>query len=79
MPIIHRTHEVIDLRVFTNIFSRCSISFCVEQMLELHQGQGMDIYWRDAHICPSEEDYKEMVLRSKSCVMYMQQCVVLIT
>jgi len=39
--------------------------FCVEQLLELHQGQGMDIYWRDAHICPSEEDYKEMVIRSK--------------
>jgi len=34
-------------------------------LLELHQGQGMDIYWRDSHICPSEEDYKEMVIRSK--------------
>jgi geranylgeranyl diphosphate synthase type 3 len=24
----------------------------------------MDIYWRDSCQCPSEEDYKEMVLRS---------------
>lgn len=39
--------------------------FCAEQLLELHQGQGMDIYWRDAHICPSEEHYKEMVIRSE--------------
>ena len=25
----------------------------------------MDIYWRDAHKCPTEEEYKEMVVRSK--------------
>ena len=25
----------------------------------------MDIYWRDAHVCPSEDEYKEMVIRSK--------------
>jgi len=36
-----------------------------EQLLELHRGQGMDIYWRDSHVCPSEEDYKEMVIRSE--------------
>lgn len=34
-----------------------------EQMLELHRGQGMDIYWRDTVQCPSEEDYKTMVIR----------------
>jgi geranylgeranyl diphosphate synthase type 3 len=34
-----------------------------EQLLELHRGQGMDIYWRDAHICPSEDEYKRMVIR----------------
>jgi len=34
-----------------------------EQLLELHRGQGMDIYWRDAGICPSEEQYREMVKR----------------
>ena len=36
-----------------------------EQLLELHRGQGMDIYWRDAHKCPTEEEYKTMVIRSK--------------
>ena len=25
----------------------------------------MDIYWRDAHKCPTEEEYKTMVIRSK--------------
>ncbi|PVD37672.1 hypothetical protein C0Q70_00271 [Pomacea canaliculata] len=33
-----------------------------DHLLELHQGQGMDIYWRDAIICPTEEDYKAMVI-----------------
>lgn len=34
-----------------------------EQLLELHQGQGMEIYWRDNFLCPTEEEYKEMVKR----------------
>jgi len=37
----------------------------MEQLLELHRGQGMDIFWRDNFICPSEEDYKTMTIRSK--------------
>lgn len=36
-----------------------------EQILELHRGQGMDIYWRDSVHCPSEDEYKTMVIRSK--------------
>ena len=39
--------------------------YASEQLLELHRGQGMDIYWRDAYICPTEEEYKSMVIRSK--------------
>lgn len=34
-----------------------------EQLLELHRGQGMEIYWRDNFICPSEEEYKKMTIR----------------
>ncbi|XP_069123282.1 geranylgeranyl pyrophosphate synthase-like [Argopecten irradians] len=34
-----------------------------EQLLELHRGQGMDIYWRDAIICPTEDEYKAMVTK----------------
>ncbi|KAB7507328.1 UNVERIFIED_CONTAM: hypothetical protein RMT77_013380 [Armadillidium vulgare] len=36
--------------------------FC-EQLLELHRGQGMEIYWRDSFTCPSESDYKKMTIR----------------
>ncbi|XP_075216134.1 geranylgeranyl pyrophosphate synthase quemao isoform X2 [Lycorma delicatula] len=34
-----------------------------EQLLELHRGQGMEIYWRDNYTCPSEEEYKVMTMR----------------
>ncbi|XP_063969404.1 geranylgeranyl pyrophosphate synthase-like [Lytechinus pictus] len=34
-----------------------------EQLVLLHQGQGMDIYWRDSYTCPTEEEYKEMVIK----------------
>lgn len=30
---------------------------------ELHQGQGLDIYWRDNYTCSTEEEYKAMVLQ----------------
>lgn len=31
-------------------------------MLKLHTGQGMDIFWRDNFVCPSEEEYREMAV-----------------
>lgn len=34
-----------------------------EQLLELHRGQGMEIYWRDNFLCPSESEYKQMTIR----------------
>lgn len=39
-----------------------------EQLLELHRGQGMEIYWRDNYTCPSVEEYKQMTKRSKDRV-----------
>jgi geranylgeranyl diphosphate synthase, type III len=41
------TDEAID--IFTN------------ELLNLHRGQGMDLYWRDTLTCPTEDDYLEMV------------------
>ncbi|XP_060801856.1 terpene synthase [Amyelois transitella] len=34
-----------------------------EQLLELHRGQGMEIYWRDNFQCPSEDEYKQMTMK----------------
>lgn len=33
----------------------------ISELLNLHRGQGMDLYWRDTLTCPSEDDYLEMV------------------
>lgn len=34
-----------------------------EEMITLHEGQGMDILWRDTYRCPSMEEYDTMVLK----------------
>eukprot|EP00096_Caligus_rogercresseyi_P009356 TRINITY_DN3162_c0_g1_i1.p1 TRINITY_DN3162_c0_g1~~TRINITY_DN3162_c0_g1_i1.p1 ORF type:complete len:304 (+),score=69.41 TRINITY_DN3162_c0_g1_i1:1057-1968(+) len=34
-----------------------------EQLLELHRGQGMEIYWRDNYQCPTEKEYRQMCIR----------------
>lgn len=31
--------------------------------MELHRGQGMEIFWRDSLVCPTEEEYELMVKR----------------
>lgn len=38
-----------------------AIIIYTEELLNLHRGQGMDLFWRDTLTCPSEEDYLEMV------------------
>jgi len=40
-----------------------AVSVFTQQLLELHRGQGMEIYWRDNFICPTEEEYKQMISR----------------
>lgn len=32
-----------------------------DELLQLHRGQGMDLYWRDSLICPTEDEYLEMI------------------
>lgn len=32
----------------------------MEELINLHRGQGMDIFWRDTLSCPTEVDYLEM-------------------
>lgn len=37
-----------------------------EELLQLHRGQGMDLFWRDSLTCPTEKEYIDMVLGSGS-------------
>nr|Q9C446.1 RecName: Full=Geranylgeranyl pyrophosphate synthase paxG; Short=GGPP synthase; Short=GGPPSase; AltName: Full=(2E,6E)-farnesyl diphosphate synthase; AltName: Full=Dimethylallyltranstransferase; AltName: Full=Farnesyl diphosphate synthase; AltName: Full=Farnesyltranstransferase; AltName: Full=Geranylgeranyl diphosphate synthase; AltName: Full=Geranyltranstransferase; AltName: Full=Paxilline synthesis protein G [Penicillium paxilli]AAK11531.1 PaxG [Penicillium paxilli] len=48
-----RLKEIGDPRAF-EIFTR--------SLLDLHLGQGMDLYWRDMVVCPTEEEYTRMVM-----------------
>lgn len=41
--------------------SPTAIDIYVKELLNLHRGQGMDLFWRDTLTCPSEEEYLEMV------------------
>ncbi|KAL4884272.1 isoprenoid synthase domain-containing protein [Aspergillus karnatakaensis] len=48
--------EVLKLR-------RCedALRIFTDELLRLHRGQGMDLYWRDSLTCPSEDEYLAMV------------------
>jgi len=39
-----------------------AIRVFLEELLNLHRGQGYDILWRESADCPSEEQYRQMVL-----------------
>jgi geranylgeranyl diphosphate synthase type 3 len=41
------------------------ITVCTEQLLNLYYGQGLEIYWRDNYTCPSLDEYKQMIQKSK--------------
>ncbi|KAL4944970.1 hypothetical protein BDV06DRAFT_209839 [Aspergillus oleicola] len=47
--------EVLELR------SPQAFTIFTEELLRLHRGQGLDLYWRDSLTCPTEEEYLEMV------------------
>lgn len=38
-----------------------ALSIFAEELINLHRGQGMDLFWRDTLTCPTEDDYLEMV------------------
>jgi geranylgeranyl diphosphate synthase type 3 len=49
------------LRELSKLSNPAMIDIFTEELLNLHRGQGMDLYWRDSLTCPSEADYLEMV------------------
>ncbi|KAH7048411.1 isoprenoid synthase domain-containing protein [Macrophomina phaseolina] len=38
-----------------------AVSIFCEELMELHRGQGLDLFWRDSFKCPTEEEYVAMV------------------
>ncbi|OJJ05786.1 hypothetical protein ASPVEDRAFT_55591 [Aspergillus versicolor CBS 583.65] len=52
-------HALRELQKLNN--RAAAVDIFTEELLSLHQGQGMDLLWRDTLTCPSEEDYLEMI------------------
>ena len=49
------------LRELQKLNNPIALDTYTEELLNLHRGQGMDLFWRDTLTCPSQEDYLEMV------------------
>ncbi|CAI7654790.1 unnamed protein product [Penicillium glandicola] len=49
------------LREIQKLESARAVEIYVDALIHLHRGQGMDVFWRDSLICPTEEDYLDMV------------------
>jgi len=50
-----------------------AMALFTEHLLEWYHGQGMEIYWRDNHTCPSVEEYQEIAKKSKDRVKTMSR------
>ena len=55
-----------------------AITVATEQLLDMYYGQGLEICWRDNYTCPSLEEYKQMIKKSKywtePCVDFTWSC-----
>ncbi|GME26671.1 putative geranylgeranyl pyrophosphate synthetase protein [Neofusicoccum parvum] len=49
------------LQELSTLQNPTAMTIFTEELLNLHRGQGMDLFWRDTLTCPSEADYLEMV------------------
>ncbi|WWC85164.1 uncharacterized protein L201_000021 [Kwoniella dendrophila CBS 6074] len=38
------------------------VGLVTDELLHLHRGQGLDLFWRDTLTCPTEKEYVDMVL-----------------
>lgn len=48
------------LRETSRIFPE-SQSILFDELIALHEGQSLDLYWRDTNTCPTESEYNQMV------------------
>ncbi|OQD78481.1 hypothetical protein PENDEC_c001G01546 [Penicillium decumbens] len=49
------------LEEIQQLHNPAAIDIYVKELLNLHRGQGMDLFWRDTLTCPTEDEYLEMV------------------
>lgn len=44
------------------------VTIYTEELLNLHRGQGIELFWRDTLSCPTEDEYLAMVDNSMSYI-----------
>ncbi|KAK9383051.1 isoprenoid synthase domain-containing protein [Kockiozyma suomiensis] len=49
------------LQALTKLNNPAIYQIFTEEMLNLHRGQGLELFWRDSLACPTEEEYIAMV------------------
>lgn len=49
------------LREIQKLNSPRATEIYIDALIHLHRGQGMDVFWRDSLICPTEEEYLDMI------------------
>ena len=49
------------LQELQHLASPAAVPTFADELVNLHRGQGMDLFWRDTLTCPTEDDYLEMV------------------
>ncbi|KAI1820191.1 terpenoid synthase [Xylaria intraflava] len=49
------------LQELQKLSSDKAVTIFSEELINLHRGQGMDLFWRDSLRCPTEDEYLEMV------------------
>lgn len=64
---VPRTMNTANFAMITTLQAACTKfpevqSIFYDELLTLHRGQGNELYWRDTHTCPTENEYKQMVL-----------------
>ena len=65
-------------KIFSGTYSKW-LGITVDELINLHRGQGMDLFWRDSLTCPTEAEYIEMVNKKtggplRLAVKLMQTC-----
>ncbi|KAG0168552.1 geranylgeranyl pyrophosphate synthetase, partial [Apophysomyces sp. BC1015] len=49
------------LEAITKLNDPTMVTIYTEELINLHRGQGMELFWRDTLTCPTEEEFLEMV------------------
>ncbi|KYN21739.1 Geranylgeranyl pyrophosphate synthase [Trachymyrmex cornetzi] len=63
--------QLITCEKLINLHPMVIIKIFIEQMMEFYTGQGMDIYWKENFICPTEKDYNIVAVKKSGWLVIL--------